>query len=117
MITAGKLEQQTTRRFSKFRINIRPVKSSDAAQWLRMRLALWPDNPEKEAAEIAEFINNTVHKLAELHQAFVCALRQAVGLVGLNPHTFAAGCEIALAISKRGMLTLMRSTRRGTSIG
>ncbi|MCB0098086.1 MAG: hypothetical protein KDE46_20275, partial [Caldilineaceae bacterium] len=54
-------------------MNIRLVQDSDAAEWLRMRVALWPDEPEKEAAEIALFLSTTPHtKLAEMHEAFVC---------------------------------------------
>lgn len=35
-------------------MNIRPVQLADAAEWLRLRVALWPDDPEKEAAEITQ---------------------------------------------------------------
>ena len=36
---------------------IRAVQAADASEWLRMRLALWPDaTPENEASEIAHFL-------------------------------------------------------------
>jgi hypothetical protein len=35
---------------------IRPVQPADAAEWSPMRLALWPDDPAKEASEIARFL-------------------------------------------------------------
>lgn len=63
---------------------IRPVQVSDAAEWLRMRMALWPDStPEKEAAEIAHFLAEPpLPPLPMLHAAFVCP-RPAGGLCGL----------------------------------
>lgn len=75
---------------------IRPVQKSDAAEWLRMRLALWPDDPEKEAAEIALVLSTTPHtKLAEMHEAFVCERPDGTlcGLVEVSIHTSAPGCE------------------------
>ncbi len=71
---------------------IRPVQSSDAAEWLRMRLALWPDEPAKEAGEIADFLAG--NSLPYLEAAFVCP-RPGGGLCGLSEvaiHTEAPGC-------------------------
>lgn len=63
---------------------IRPVQSSDAGEWLRLRMALWPDsNPEKEANEIAHFLAVPPRPvLPTLHAAFVCP-RPDTGLCGL----------------------------------
>jgi len=38
---------------------VRPVEDSDAAAWLRMRAALWPDGADTHAAEIEEFLSGT----------------------------------------------------------
>lgn len=73
-------------------MEIRPVKSSDAAEWLRMRLELWPDEPEKEAREIADFFAGK--RLPFLEAAFVCP-RPDGGLCGLSEvaiHAEAPGC-------------------------
>ena len=72
---------------------VRPVQPADAAEWLRMRMALWPDStPEKEAGEIAQFFANP--PLPVLYAAFVCP-RPAAGLCGLvevSIRTSAPGC-------------------------
>ena len=72
---------------------IRPVQPSDADEWLRMRMALWPDStPEKEAGEIAHFFAGWL--LTLLHAAFVCPCSDAglCGLVEVSIHTTAPGC-------------------------
>jgi aminoglycoside 6'-N-acetyltransferase I len=75
---------------------IRAVGSSDVSEWLRMRMALWPDaDPSKEAGEIAHFLADPpLPPLPELHAAFVCP-RPGVGLCGLVEvaiHHSAPGC-------------------------
>jgi aminoglycoside 6'-N-acetyltransferase I len=74
-------------------MTIRPVKPSDAPEWLRMRMALWPDStPDKEADEIAQFFAG--QPLPFLQAAFVCP-RPDAGLCGLaevSIHTTAPGC-------------------------
>ena len=75
---------------------VRPVQPSDADEWLRMRMALWPDStPEKEAGEIAHFLAIPPRPvLPMLHAAFVCP-RPDAGLCGLaevSIHKTAPGC-------------------------
>jgi aminoglycoside 6'-N-acetyltransferase I len=74
-------------------MTIRPAATADAAEWLRMRMALWPDSePEKEAAEIADFLAGL--PLPLLQAAFVCP-RPEGGLCGLaevSIHAEAPGC-------------------------
>lgn len=74
-------------------MEIRSVQPSDADEWLRMRLALWPDEPEKEAREIADFFAGK--RLPFMEAAFVCP-RPGGGLCGLSEvaiHAAAPGCE------------------------
>jgi aminoglycoside 6'-N-acetyltransferase I len=76
---------------------IRPVEPTDAKEWLRMRMILWPDaDQSKEAGEIAYFIAVPPRPLLPtLHAVFVCP-RPDIGLCGLVEvsirHT-APGCE------------------------
>ena len=76
---------------------IRPVQPSDADEWLRMRLALWPDtNPEDETREIRHFLANPPRPLLpELHAAFVCPRPdgELCGLVEVSMHQTAPGCQ------------------------
>jgi len=75
---------------------IRPVQPADADEWLRMRMALWPDStPEKEAGEIAHFLASPpLPALPLLHAVFVCPRSHAglCGLVEVSIHTTAPGC-------------------------
>ena len=73
---------------------IRPVTTADSAEWLRMRLELWPDSaPDKEATEIAAFLAGEV--LPELHAAFVYprAKDGLCGLIEVSIHSSAPGCQ------------------------
>jgi aminoglycoside 6'-N-acetyltransferase I len=76
---------------------IRPVQPPDADEWLRMRLALWPDSTsEKEAKEISHFLAVPLRPLLPtLHAAFVCPRPDAglCGLVEVSIHHTAPGCK------------------------
>ena len=72
---------------------VRPVQPADAREWLRMRMALWPDSsPEKEAEEITHFFAGWLMPM--LQAAFVCPRPDAglCGLVEVSIHTTAPGC-------------------------
>jgi len=75
---------------------IRPVQPADADEWLRMRMALWPDStPEEESSEIAHFLALPPRPLLPLlHAAFVCPRPDAglCGLVEVSIHDTAPGC-------------------------
>jgi aminoglycoside 6'-N-acetyltransferase I len=78
---------------------IRPVQASDAAEWLRLRMALWSDSDAaKEADEIALFFTGPrCPALPALHAAFVCE-RPAGGLCGMaeaSLRSYADGCVTA----------------------
>ena len=69
-------------------MNVRPVAPADAAQWRRMRLALWPDSVPDE---IDEFFAGLLHEpLAVLVADDGGAL---VGFVELSIRNIAEGCS------------------------
>jgi aminoglycoside 6'-N-acetyltransferase I len=76
---------------------IRPVQSSDTAEWLRMRMALWPDSdPADELKEIEHFFAQPPREpLPTLHAAFVCPRTEGglCGLVEISIKTSAPGCQ------------------------
>lgn len=76
---------------------IRPVQPSDADEWLRMRMALWPDStPDKEARQIAHFLAVPARPvLPTLHAAFVYPRPETglCGLVEVSIRPYADGCE------------------------
>lgn len=72
---------------------IRPVEAGDAAGWLRMRLALWPDSSaEDEAVEVEAFLAG--YPSPTLMAAFVCQRPEGglCGLVEVSIHDSAPGC-------------------------
>ena len=73
---------------------IRAVEARDREEWLRMRLALWPDSaPEEQAEEMAVFLDG--YPLPELMAAFVAERPEGglCGLVEVSIHESAPGCE------------------------
>jgi aminoglycoside 6'-N-acetyltransferase I len=78
-------------------MNIRPVKFSDAEEWLRFRMTLWPDSdPKKEAEEIAYFFSDPPHSiLPMLHAAFACPRPDSglCGVVEVSIRTSSPGCQ------------------------
>ena len=76
---------------------IRPVQPSDADEWLRMRMELWPDSDrKKEANDIARFLADPQRPLhPELQAAFVCPKPGdgLCGLVEVGIHSTAPGCQ------------------------
>jgi aminoglycoside 6'-N-acetyltransferase I len=76
---------------------IRPVEASDANEWLRMRMALWPDsNLDKENNEIKHFLATPARAVLPTMQAVFVCQRPDIGLcgfveVGIRP--YADGCE------------------------
>jgi aminoglycoside 6'-N-acetyltransferase I len=78
-------------------MTIRPVHPSDAAEWLRMRMALSPDSdPDDETQGITHFLALPARPpLPTLHAVFVCPRPDAglCGLVEVSIRPYADGCE------------------------
>jgi aminoglycoside 6'-N-acetyltransferase I len=76
---------------------IRPVKSSDTAEWLRLRKALWPDSDAgRLAEEIGHFLAAPEQSvIPTLHAAFVCARPDGTlcGLVEVSIRNEAPRCK------------------------
>jgi aminoglycoside 6'-N-acetyltransferase I len=74
---------------------IRPVAPADAAEWLRLRLALWPDAAAaEEADQIATFFAQPPGALPDLQAAFVAVRPQGglCGMVEVSIRRSAPGC-------------------------
>lgn len=75
-------------------LKIRPVEPADIAEWVRMRLTLWPDSTaEKEGAE-AEYLL-AGYPSPTLMAAFVCERPEGglCGLVEVSIKESSPGCE------------------------
>lgn len=71
---------------------VRPVHPSDAADWERMRQALWPSAPGEHAGEIAAFFAGARHAPAHALLA-VDDSGRAVGFAELSIRSSAEGCR------------------------
>lgn len=74
-------------------VSINEVTGGDAADWLQLRAALWPDHDEAEhRAEVASFFAG---RLAEPMAVWLArnATGEAVGFVELSIRAHAEGCD------------------------
>lgn len=75
-------------------LTVRPVREGDLSEWVRMRLALWPDSTaEEEAAEPGYLLAG--YPSPTLMAAFVCERPEGglCGLVEVSIKASAPGCE------------------------
>lgn len=73
-------------------IHVRSVEPNDAADWLRMRLALWPEGESSEhATEIAQFFAGALNMPLEVLLA-VDETGKAVGFAELSIRNYAEDC-------------------------
>ena len=72
---------------------VRPVAAADAAAWLRMRNALWPDHENQwHAGEIAQFLAGSLTMPLAVLMA-VDDADQPIGFVELFIRPYADGCD------------------------
>src|SRR3990170_4067889 len=94
-------------------ITVRPAKASDAAAWLQLRHALWPERPEGEHRE-------------EIDRFFAGALREPlavllaedgagcpIGLAELSIRAYAEGCHSDRVAYLEGWFVVPDARRRG----
>ena len=75
-------------------MNIHAVRPEEKEEWLRLRMALWPDSSsEEQITEIEHFLAGQL--LGDLHAVFVCPRAQdrLCGLVEVSIHRDAPGCK------------------------
>lgn len=72
-------------------MKIRTVKKSDVAEWLRMRTALWPEEPGDHPVEIDQFFAGTRNDLA----TFVAEVEddRLCGFLEASTRSYAEGCR------------------------
>ena len=89
---------------------VQPVETSDADEWLRLRVALWPDSdPDKESSDTKLFLADSSRPvLPTLQAVFVCQ-RPDDGLCGLVRWVFV---HMPMAVR----LPMSVISKRGTSI-
>lgn len=94
-------------------ITVRRAKPSDAASWLQMRLALWPDGSEAEhRAEMERFFADDAREPL----AVLVAEKGAGGVVGfaeLSLRAYAEGCRSDRVAYLEGWYVVPEARREG----
>ena len=91
---------------------VRPVTPADAADWLRMREALWPDEIDSLAGEVREFFEGTLRE----PMAVLVAVDERGVLVGfaeLNIRNYAEDCVTDRVAYLEGWYVEPHARRRG----
>ena len=94
-------------------INVRAARPSDAAAWLQLRHALWPDGSEGEhREEIAEFF------ASEAHEPLAVLLADdgtgcPVGFAELSIRAYAEGCRSDRVAYLEGWFVVPKARRHG----
>ena len=73
-------------------INVRPVTPDDAAAWLRMREALWPDGAGDHAGEVQQFFAGKLNEPLAVLLAFD-ETGAPVGFAELSIRNYAEDCR------------------------
>jgi aminoglycoside 6'-N-acetyltransferase I len=94
-------------------IEVRPAKPTDAASWLRLRVALWPDGSEAEhAEEIDRFFTGQARDPGAVLLAEDSSGR-AIGLAELSVRPCAEGCRSDRVAYLEGWFVVPEARRRG----
>jgi aminoglycoside 6'-N-acetyltransferase I len=91
---------------------VRRVTADDAAAWLRMREALWPDETASHAREIQEFLAGRLTMPLEVLLA-VNAAGTPVGFVELSIRTYAEDCVTDRVAYLEGWYVVPAARRQG----
>jgi aminoglycoside 6'-N-acetyltransferase I len=94
-------------------IAVRPAEPNDAASWLRLRAALWPDGTESEhAQEIEQFFAGEASEPAAVLLA-VGSSGEPIGLAELSIRPCAEGCRSSPVAYLEGWFVAPEARRRG----
>ena len=92
---------------------IRAVTKDDAADWLKLRCALWPHGSESEhRSEIDRFFSGEAREPQAVYLA-VDASGNAVGLAELSIRSYAEGCHTNRVAYLEGWYIVPEARRRG----
>jgi aminoglycoside 6'-N-acetyltransferase I len=100
-------------------IVVRPAAPADAAGWLDMRLALWPDDSrEAHGREVARYFDSTAGRDPTIGQVLVAAASPEpdaplVGFAELALRPYAEGCETSPVGFLEGWYVAPGHRRRG----
>jgi aminoglycoside 6'-N-acetyltransferase I len=94
---------------------IRRVNADDAAAWLRMREALWPDETGSHAQEIQDFLAGRLNMPLEVLLA-VDEADTALGFVELSIRAYAEDCRTDRVAYLEGWYVVPDARRQGIGV-
>lgn len=99
---------------SEARVRVRPVTSADRDTWLRMRLALWPEDPGDHPKEVDQYFAGT---LAEPLEVLIAEDEDGngvpLGFAEVNIRNYAEGCDTDRVGYLEGWYVEPHARRRG----
>lgn len=93
-------------------MRVRPVTPADAADWLRMREALWPDGKADHPPEIERYFQGQLREPLEVLLA-IDDRGQPVGFAELSIRTYAEDCVTDRVAYLEGWYVDPRARRQG----
>lgn len=93
-------------------MTVRPARASDAADWERMRQALWPSAPGEHAGEIAAYFAGDRRNPAQVLVAFD-PTGGAIGFAEVSIRPYAEGCYSGRVAYLEGWYVDEAARRRG----
>jgi aminoglycoside 6'-N-acetyltransferase I len=95
------------------RFTVRPAGKDDAASWLRLRRALWPETPDTEHRdEIERFFAGTFPREPWWVLLAVDAEGRALGLAEVSIRPYAEGCSTSRVAYLEGWFVSPQARRR-----
>ena len=95
-------------------IQVRPVHPRDAAAWLRLRQALWPDETGSHAREIDKYFAGTSSNPLQVLVAERAGT--LIGFAELSIRNYAEGCETDRVAYLEGWYVAPDARRRGAGL-
>jgi aminoglycoside 6'-N-acetyltransferase I len=93
-------------------VAIRPVEHDDADEWIRMRQALWPDDPASHARDVAAFFEGTIRNLDHVLLA-VDGENHPIGFAEMSIRSYSEGCYSGRVAFLEGWYVDAAFRRRG----
>lgn len=100
------------RAISRHKVQVRPIREGDAADWEHMRQILWPSDSGEHAREIASFFRGDRRNPAEVLLAFD-QFGRVLGFAEVSIRPYAEGCYSGRVAYLEGWFVDAACRRRG----
>lgn len=94
---------------------VRTVRPEDAAAWLRMRSALWPDGAHEHEVEIGQYFSGAFPRWPWTTLLAEDEGGRAIGMIEVSIRTYAEGCRSHAVAYLEGLFVVPEARRRGVA--